>query len=273
MHVEMIVVEKPMHKSCFHIPQMDCAAEENLVRMKLEPVEAVQGLEFDLSKRLLTVFHEAYLDGIEAALYSLNLGAQLLESAPTQETVPTQARQRKLLWIVLVINAAFFAIEMTTGLISRSMGLVADSLDMLADALVYALSLLAVGASVVRKKQVARWSGYFQLSLAILGFVEVLRRFLGFESLPDFRVMIVVAALALIANTVCLYVLQRSHDREAHMQASMIFTSNDIIINLGVIIAGLLVNWLDSGTPDLIVGALVFVVVIRGAMRILKLAN
>ena len=57
------------------------------------------------------------------------------------------------------------------------------------------------------------------------------------------------------------------------MQASMIFTSNDIIINLGVITAGVLVLWLDSSLPDLIVGAIVFVIVTLGAVRILRLAR
>jgi Co/Zn/Cd efflux system component len=83
----------------------------------------------------------------------------------------------------------------------------------------------------------------------------------------------VVSVLALIANGVCLYLLQRSKDREAHMQASMIFTSNDVIINLGVITAGVLVLWLGSGIPDLVVGAIVFVIVTLGAVRILRLAR
>ena len=57
------------------------------------------------------------------------------------------------------------------------------------------------------------------------------------------------------------------------MKASMIFTSNDVIINLGVITAGVLVNWLNSNKPDLIIGTIVFVLVIQGAVRILKLDN
>ena len=57
------------------------------------------------------------------------------------------------------------------------------------------------------------------------------------------------------------------------MRASMIFTSNDIIINLGVIVAGVLVHWLKSGLPDLIIGVIVFLLVIQGAFRILKLSK
>ncbi|HCB01968.1 MAG TPA: cation transporter, partial [Anaerolineae bacterium] len=146
-------------------------------------------------------------------------------------------------------------------------------LDMLADAIVYGLSLIAVGAAFARKKTVAKMSGYFQLFLALLGFFEVIRRFIGLEILPDFRTMIAVSFLALIANSVCLYLLQKSKNREVHIKATMIFTSNDVIINLGVIAAGFLVNWLKSGIPDLLIGAIVFVVVTRGAFKILSLAK
>ena len=85
--------------------------------------------------------------------------------------------------------------------------------------------------------------------------------------------MIIVSFLALIANGVCLYLLQKSKSREAHMQASMIFTSNDIIINSGVIVAGILVSVLTNRLPDLIIGSVVFLIVLRGAFRILKLAK
>lgn len=163
---------------------------------------------------------------------------------------------------------------MTTGIISKSMGLVADSLDMLADSFVYGISLFAVGGTVYRKKRIAKWAGYFQIILAIIGFVEVLRRFFGVEKLPDFSTMIIVSILALMANGICLYLLQKSKSKEeAHMKASMIFTSNDVIINLGVIAAGLLVLWLESSTPDLVIGTIVFVLVVQGAFRILKVSK
>ena len=92
--------------------------------------------------------------------------------------------------------------------------------------------------------------------------------------MPDFQTMIIVSIFALIANGVCLYLLQKSKNKEeAHMKASSIFTSNDIVINLGVIAAAVLVKWLNSALPDLVIGIIVFVIVIRGALRILKLSK
>ena len=192
----------------------------------------------------------------------------------TETDFEEEGDQKRLLWIVLIINFVFFTIEMTTGLISKSMGLVADSLDMLADSFVYGISLYAVGGTIGKKKSIAKIAGYFQITLAIIGFIEVLRRFLGVEQMPNFQTMIIVSIFALLANGICLYLLQQSKSKEeAHMKASSIFTSNDIIINLGVIAAALLVKWFNSSVPDLVIGIIVFVIVIQGAFRILKLSR
>jgi len=264
-----------MNKTIFKITKMDCPSEENLIRMKLDGISGIKNLDFDITNRKLTVFHDGQTDQIEKSIIDLKLGGKkILTEQTDQNNFNENTNQKKLLWIVLAINFAFFLIEMTTGLISKSMGLVADSLDMLADSFVYGISLFAVGGTLTKKKRIAKIAGYFQIILAALGFLEILRRFLGNEKLPDFSTMIVISVFALIANAFCLYLLQKSKSKEdAHMQASMIFTSNDVIINLGVIIAGLLVLWLDSGLPDLVIGAIVFVLVVQGAIRILKLGK
>lgn len=254
---------------------MDCPSEEQLIRMKLQKFDEIKSLEFDIANRKLTVHHIAESQPILSALETLNLDTTLIstEENTIEIEADTSSMQRKLLWTVLIINFLFFGLEMLFGIFSNSMGLVADSLDMLADSIVYALALFAVGGTIARKNNIAKFAGYFQILLAVIGFVEVVRRFIGVEKMPDFQTMIVVSVLALIANVICLYLLQKGKSKEAHMQASMIFTSNDVIINSGVILAGLLVNWLNSGYPDLIIGAIVFVIVARGAYRILQLAK
>ncbi|MDO4692378.1 MAG: cation transporter [Porphyromonadaceae bacterium] len=266
-----------MYKSVFHISGMDCPCEERLIRMKLEGHSAIKRLEFDLERRLLSVFHTDAESSFEAELYALDLGAKLLERTKLEqyaESLDHHAReQRRVLWIVLAINLFLFLVEMAFGLVSDSMGLVADSLDMLADALVYGMSLMAVGASILRKKRVALLSGYLQMGLAMLGLIEVFRRFLGLEVMPEFESMIGISLLALLGNASCLWLLQRTQDQEAHIRASVIFSANDVVVNIGVIVAGLLVWWWQSNIPDLLIGLVVFVVVIRGAVRILRLAR
>lgn len=264
-----------MNKTKFVISKMDCPSEEQMVRMKLDGLSNVVSMQFDIPNRSLDLYHTGNHADISDALDDLNLGATFVETAPADGFVliDETAEQRKLLWQVLAVNFSFFVLEISAGFFSGSMGLIADSLDMLADAFVYAISLFAVGATLARKKNIARIAGYFQIALAAIGFAEVIRRFLGVEEMPDFSMMIIVSALALVANGFCLYLLQRSKSQDAHMQASTIFTSNDVIINLGVIAAGILVFLLGSNKPDLVIGTLVFVVVMRGAIKILKIAR
>ena len=265
-----------MKKTIFKIPKMDCPSEEQLIRMKLSGFNNINTLDFDIAGRPLTVIHTGSYDKIFQHLESLKLDASLIGSVPADDfsTAPdSKERERKLLRQVLAINLFFFALELTAGFISDSMGLVADSLDMLADSIVYGLALYAVGGPMIRKKNIAKSAGYLQLILAISGFAEVVRRFAGSETVPVFQTMIIISILALAGNGLCLYLLQKSKSREAHMQASMIFTSNDIIINLGVIAAGGLVYLTNSKLPDLIVGTIVFFIVGQGALKILKLAK
>ncbi|MDR2897538.1 MAG: cation transporter [Spirochaetaceae bacterium] len=189
------------------------------------------------------------------------------------ETIENNAADKKLLWTVLSINFCVFAVEMTAGLITHSMGLVADSLDELADALVYALSIYAITGTVIVKKRIARSSGVLQLALALWGFVEILRRFIGDEPAPNFIVMIALSCVALAGNSASLYFLSKSKTQEVHIKATQIFTSNDVIVNIGVIAAAVLVAVFQNKIPDLVIGAIVFSIVLRGAVAIFKLSK
>lgn len=262
-----------MLKSVFTISKMDCPSEERLIRIKLEGISAIQNLEFNIPERKLIVIHSETSE-IEIKLKSLGLEAELKKQTTIDwHSTANNDVQTKMLWAVLLINLGFFLIEIIAGLIANSMGLVADSLDMLADTFVYGLSLWAVGSMIQRKRKVAAWSGYLQLALAMVGLIEVIRRFISPETLPDYQTMIFVSVFAMLANTICLYLLQKSKSIEVHMKTSMIFTSNDIIINAGVIVAGVLVLFTNSKYPDLIIGSFVFLIVFRAAIRILKLSK
>jgi cation transport ATPase len=130
--------EVKMNKSIFEISKMDCSAEEQMVRMKLKDVDSIHQLEFNLPERTLIVSHSDDNDIITHKINELNLDSNLIRSEKLdideEELVEDDSLQTKLLWAVLIINFGFFVIEMTTGILSRSMELVADSLDMFANA-------------------------------------------------------------------------------------------------------------------------------------------
>lgn len=180
--------------------------------------------------------------------------------------------QQRVLIVLLLINGLMFVLELGLGLMAESTGLIADSLDMLADAMVYGIGLYAVGRSIGVKIRAARLSGLFQILLAIGVAGDVLRRLIvGSE--PVSLLMIGVGIFALIANVACLALMARHRAGDVHMRASWIFSANDVLANLGVISAGLLVMVLDSRLPDLIIGALITLLVLRGGLQILREAR
>ena len=180
--------------------------------------------------------------------------------------------ERKTLWTLLAINGAMFVAEAIMGWWAESTGLLADSLDMLADASVYGIALYAVGRSGRIQANAATASGALQIALGLGVLLEVVRRFLS-GSDPVSALMMAVGALALVANVSCLMLIARHREGGVHMRASWIFSTNDVIANLGVIISGGLVMYFGSQLPDLIIGTVISGVVLRGGVQILREAK
>jgi Co/Zn/Cd efflux system component len=254
---------------------MDCPSEERLIRLALDGLPGLGALHFDLAARELRVEHHGDAAAITARLQPLKLGAALVETreAVTPAAAAATARAadegRVLRWL-LAINAAMFVVELVAGWWAQSTGLLADSLDMLADAAVYGLALHAVGRGSAQRNTAARAAGWTQLLLALGALAEVARRaLLGSE--PEPPLMMGIALLALVANASCMALLMRHREGGIHMRASWIFSTNDVLANLGVIVAGALVAWTGARWPDLLVGAVIGLLVLVGAGRILRL--
>lgn len=266
----------PAAAALYAIPGMDCPSEERLIRMALEDAPGVSGLAFDLGRRELLVTHRGPIGPITARLEGLGFGARLVSTQAPQAAPPApspaaaDADESRVLKALLAINAAMFVVELAAGWVAQSTGLIADSLDMFADAAVYGLALHAVGRAAARKTRAARLSGWLQLLLALGAMAEVLRR-LVFGSEPDSALMMVIAALALAANLACLALLSRHREGGVHMKASWIFSTNDVLANLGVIAAAALVAATGSRLPDLVIGTAIALLVLNGARRILRL--
>lgn len=177
------------------------------------------------------------------------------------------ASQKRVLVVLLVINALMFVVELGFGWVAESTALIADSLDNLADAVVYGIGLYAVGRSMVHKANAALLSGYFQAALGVLIVLDIGRRvWMGSE--PTSELMIIVGFAALVANVICLLLMQKHRNGEVHMRASWIFSKNDVIANIGVMTAGGLVAMLGSRWPDIVIGIIVATVILRGARTI-----
>lgn len=184
----------------------------------------------------------------------------------------SNAAERKTLIWVLAINFLQVIVAGVVGVIADSTGLLGAALDNLGDAGVYAVSLYAVGRTIVAKVRVARLSGLLLIALGLALLVEVLRRFfVGAE--PIGLAMIVTALANAALNVVCLKLLRSHRDRGVHLKASWIFTTNDMLANAGIVASGAAVMFFASPLPDLIIGLLVGGIVLKGGWDILEEAR
>lgn len=181
----------------------------------------------------------------------------------------TDAADRGILWKVLLINLGQCVAGVGVGFMASSTAVVGAALDNLADAAVYGVSLYAVGRAAAIKVRAARLSGWLLIGLAGVLLVEVLRRFFGGEP-PLGPAMMAMAAVNAALNIVCLRLLKRHRGEDVNFKASAIFTSNDSVVNLAIVLSGALVMWWDTNVPDLVLGLIVCAIAANGGREILS---
>jgi Co/Zn/Cd efflux system component len=182
-----------------------------------------------------------------------------------------RARQSGTLKTVLGINAVMFVVELAAGLLAGSTALLSDALDNLGDALTYGASLYVVGRGARSKAGVAVFKGILILSagLYVLGMVVYKMLVPG---VPVFETMGAVSLLALAANGTCLGLLWKHRGEDINMSSVWECSRNDIASNIAVFVAAGAVWITGSGWPDLAIGALLAVLFLRSALRVLRSA-
>lgn len=187
----------------------------------------------------------------------------------SSELVALKEKQKSILIIVLLINALMFLIEFTFGYLSRSTALLADSLDMLGDAIVYAFSLYVINKSIKWKAVAAFLKGIIITFFGVYVFAEAIYK-ISLDVVPVAETMGIVGFVALIANTICLLLLLKHKDDDINMNSTWVCSRNDIIANLGVLMAAALVGLLNNKWPDIIIGLVIATIFLKSAFSILK---
>ena len=182
-----------------------------------------------------------------------------------------RARQSGTLRAVLGINAVMFVVELAAGLFAGSTALLSDALDNLGDALTYGASLYAVGRGTRAKARVAVFKGLLILGAGLYVIGMVIYKILV-PGVPVFETMGAVGALALAANGTCLALLWKHRTEDINMSSVWECSRNDIASNIAVFIAAGAVWITGAAWPDLVVGALLAVLFLRSALRVLRSA-
>lgn len=179
---------------------------------------------------------------------------------------------RRVLWIVLAINAVMFLVEIAAGVAAGSASLQADALDFLGDAGNYVISLAVVGMALRYRAMAALAKGATMgaFGLWVIGTV-VWHAIAG--TVPEPVTMGVVGVAALAANAACAGLLYAYRDGDANMQSVWICSRNDVLGNLAVLLAALGVFGTGTGWPDLVVAAVMAALALQGARIVVRQAQ
>lgn len=187
----------------------------------------------------------------------------------TIDVAALHARQRRVLTIVLVINAATFVMMVGAASVSGSSSLLSGALDNFGDALTYALSLLVVGAGREAKARVALVKGVLILAAAIAVAVQIGWRIFN-PGTPLFEAMGAAAVVNLAANLLCLRLLTPYRRGDVNMASAWECSRNDVGEGVAVIAAALAVWLFASGWPDLVIAAALLALFLRSSARVLR---
>jgi len=184
------------------------------------------------------------------------------------EQLAQRTDQRRVLLIVLIINAIMFAAEFGAGIVAGSAALMADSTDMLGDALVYAVSIYALARSARWKAGAALFKGALILTLGLGIAINVVAKIASGVP-PSSTLMLAFGGLALIANLVCLRLLWKFRSHDVNMASTFECSRNDVVSDVGVLIAAELVALFNSPWPDILIGSAMALLFLRSSLRVI----
>jgi Co/Zn/Cd efflux system component len=181
-------------------------------------------------------------------------------------------KQRGVLRSVLLVNLGMFLLESMAGLLAHSTALFADSVDMLGDAIVYGFSLYVIDRGSIWKARAALLKGFIMAAFGV-GVLAQVGMKLAYGLSPTVEVMGVVGTLALAANLVCLSLLRQRRDDDINMHSAWVCSRNDVVGNVGVLVAAIGVALTSSPWPDIVVGLLVAGIFVRSAIQVIREAS
>lgn len=190
-------------------------------------------------------------------------------SQTAEQALAAANGQRRVLYVVLVINVLLFGGEYAAGWWASSSALQADSLDSLGDACVYALSLAVISRSLRWRSGAAIVKGLLQGVFGIAVLFEVARRMMG-DAVPIAPIMAVAASVALAGNLTCFVLLTRFRKQGINMRSVWLCSRNDMVNNIGVIVAAVAVLWVGHGWPDWVIGALIALLFLQTSASVLR---
>ncbi len=159
---------------------------------------------------------------------------------------------RRMLWIVLILNAFMFFLELWQGLKADSSALLADSMDFFSDSLSYVITLYVIQKHIHIRAKAALIKASLMLVLAGAALTQGVYNLIE-QATPIYSTMGWVGTLALVVNIASALLLYSSRGRDSNMHSVWLCSRNDAFANILILCAAYLVYITSSPYPDLAV--------------------
>ena len=244
----------------YRIIGMDCPDDVAMIEKAARRVAGVQDARVSLATHAMTVHVAdglAPLSELEQVVTGLGFRLDRLDAAGTGDELPADLSHitpayKRALWIVIVLNVGYGLIEMVGGFLSGSQALKADALDFVGDGLISFLGLLAIGWLPIWRARAALIQGLFLGALG-LGVLATTGYRVLVQGVPEAELMGGLGLVAFAVNVTAALVLLPHRAGDANVRAVWLFSRNDALGNLAVVIAAVLVAWSGTAWPDLVV--------------------
>ena len=254
----------------YHVVGMDCADDAREIEEVVQGVAGVVSAKVSVATQVLTI-------KADSALQHSQLEGAVIANGYRLEPVGISAGQsaqanpayRRALWTVVALNVGFGVLELIGGIMSESQALKADALDFIGDGLITLFGIVALGWSLVWRARSALVQGLFLAALGLGVLVNTAYRVLV-QQQPEAGLMGAVAVAALVVNVLAAIVLIPHRTGDANARAIWLFSRNDAIGNVAVVIAAVLVAWTKTPWPDLIVAGIVASLFLHSAWAIIR---
>lgn len=253
-------------RAVYRVVGMDCAHDATKLATAVRAVPGIDTVEVSVATGMLTATASDPVILKHAERAAAAVGFPLQSAATRPEVNPTY---RRALWIVVLLNVGYGIVEAVAGFVSDSQALQADALDFLGDGLISFVGLLALGWPLQRRARVALAQGLFLGALGVSVIGTTIYRVLV-QQQPEALVMGVFGAIALAVNVAAAAALIPHRTGDANARAIWLFSRNDALGNLAVVVAAGLVAWTASPWPDLVVALVIAALFLQSAWSIVR---
>lgn len=185
--------------------------------------------------------------------------------------VATEPGYRRALWIVVLLNAGYGVVEMAGGFLADSQALKADALDFLGDGLITFFGIVALAWPREWRARAALTQGVFLAAMGVGVLAAAAYRVFVLRQ-PDAELMGAFGAVALLVNFAAAAVLLPHRAGDVNARAIWLFSRNDALGNVAVVMAAGLVALTGTRWPDLIVAAAIAGLFLQSAWEIIRSA-